>query len=418
MRTLGHVVAVAPVVLVLNNCQPRASTELQGSAVEPLAEADGGSDVSGPSASVVFSHVFPGTGARSPAPNAIAVGPGGDIWVAGTFMTSLQLGSTMLTGTSGLDSFVARLDASAQPRWAARVDHEPMGLSVDADGNALVAIPGGLIKLDPNGEQLWQKSVLPIVGHDDGWVSVRSTAPDGAGGILLTGQLTGTIQAGASTLRSLGTSLFLARINGNGGIQWAFNVGPGADMDPIEMAADGAGNVVIGTRKTTMGSIRLAKVNASGSVYWGDFIGAVSDHVQLGAIAMDPQGDVVLSGSGRILPRGGSPVGADREPWIAKLGPSGNEFWPTSAWMGLLAMDDAGDVLYASGNSAGKLDRSGAQIWTYMPAITGGASIGAIAVTPAGRLVIAGSFSGSYDFGGGPVQSGAGGALFLVGLAR
>jgi hypothetical protein len=49
--------------------------------------------------------------------------------------------------------------------------------------------------------------------------------------------------------------------------------------------------------------------------------------------------------------------------------------------------------------------------------LTGGASLGAMTVTPAGRLVVAGTFRGSYDFGDGPVQSGAGGALFVAGLA-
>jgi hypothetical protein len=164
MRPLGHIVAVAPVVLVLGNCQPRASTELQGNAAEPLAESDVGSDASGPSASAVFSRIFPGSGSSPPSPKAIVVGPDGDIWVAGTFTSNVDFGDVTLTSAGAADVFVARLDATARPRWATRVDGAGFtGLAVDADGNTLVAVADELVKLGPAGEHLWQKSVLPIV---------------------------------------------------------------------------------------------------------------------------------------------------------------------------------------------------------------------------------------------------------------
>lgn len=363
---------------------------------------------------MIWSHTFPGAGAASP--GTIAVGPDGDLWLAGTFIPPLSIGDSTLSGDGGAHVFVARLDASANPRWAAPVGCAGyVGIALDADGNALVATPCGLFKLDPKGRQLWQEGVLPTVDHD-GWMKLHAAAPDGAGGILLMGRLDGTIQAGTSMLRG-STSTFLARFDGNGAPRWAVNVGPGADMDPVQMASDGAGNVVIGTHSTTGQYIRLAKVDPSGAVHGRGIVRAVSDYVQFGAIAMNRRGDVVLSGGGRIVLSDGNPVGADRKPWIVRLASSGDDFWPQPAPVGLLANDAAGDVLFTSGSSVGKLDSSGAAIWSYAPAITGGANLGAMTVTPAGRLVIAGTFSGSYDFGGGPVESGAGGALFVAGLA-
>jgi hypothetical protein len=331
------------------------------------------------------------------------------------------LDDATLSGTGG-GVFVARLDPSGSPRWAARLDGPYyLGIAVDAGGSALVACARSarapsvtVAKLDASGNALWQKDVLQMVARSDGYESVTAAAGDSAGGLLLTGALQGTMQVGSAMLRAVGTATFTARIDESGNPDWGIAVGPGADMNPIEMALDSAGNAIIGEASTTGGPIRLARVTTHGSVTWRAALHNRSTYAFLSSIAVDSRGNTLLCGRGDIVDL--TPAEAQQGWWIAKLDPSGQPLWQMPG-SGRLTADRADDVFYVTDRSATKLDPSGALVWKWAPVVTGGSRLGAIAVTPAGELLVAGYFQGSMDFGSGPVDSGSQSALFLAALA-
>jgi hypothetical protein len=82
-----------------------------------------------------------------------------------------------------------------------------------------------------------------------------------------------------------------------------------------------------------------------------------------------------------------------------------------------VVFDGAGDVLCTGGSSAVKLDPSGVPTWHWRARVTGDTRVGAVTVDTAGRLLVAGSYRGTYDFGDGPRDSGSRPALFIVALA-
>lgn len=432
MHIIRPLVASTLIALVAINCDKTKKEGHSGSAAMAI---DGDKDA-GASGSVAFYQVYRSSESSVPdvcfrlfpEPKAIAVGSDGDIWLAGTFLTPLEIGPSALTSAGGADVFIARLDPTGYPRWSAQLggmgDEECKGIALDMDGNAIVAYQspyGGnsvlLAKLGPNGEPLWQKEALLTLDRSDREVVYTATS-DRIGGILIAGKLDGEVMAGPSRLHG-GVHIFLARVNGSGEAQWGTIVGPGPDATLIDLAVDGAGDALVGANNSNGKYIDLAKVDRSGSLFYQQRLrrrGSSDYSASLASIAMDPHGYMLISGAGPVDFGDGSAASPTSGTWIAKVDSHGHRIWQENAEIGKMVVDVHDDVLCANSNSATKFDPSGALVWKWLPQITGDVRIGAVAVDSSERLIIAGSFRGSYDFGSGLQESGPRAALFIAGL--
>jgi hypothetical protein len=416
MRYAGLLIVGGLMVSVCGSCRSTRTA----SAEETLDGVDAGAPVG--AGALAFWRVFRPTGEGDTASvmvGAVAVGHGGDIWIAGNFTGVLQVGDTTLHGASG---FVTRLGPTGNPRWSTSLGHSWVtGLALDVEGAAIVGCPPStgnhvvsLVKLDADGRQLWHKEPFSITASD--YKSLDDTAADGAGGILLLGTtMDGILRAGPSTVHGGYASTFLIRVGGDGEAQWATRTGIASQEERFRLAVDGAGNAFIGQGNADGKNIFLAKVDHSGAVLWGSWL--PGGNVQFSGVGMDAQGNILLSGSGRLVVRGLGAVDEPGRAWIAKLAPTRAPLWHALGAAERLMADSDGNVLVANDRFAGKLSASGAWLWKWSPQTIGDAHIRGAAVDSAGRLIIAGSFQGSVDFGGGPVQTGAGGALFVAGLA-
>lgn len=156
---------------------------------------------------------------------AIAVGEYGDVYVAGDFQGTADLGGGPLTSAGGTDIYVAMLDSSGGPVWAKRFgdasDQHAAGIAVDASGNVLVTgqlqgsmnfgdgpltSAGGndifVAKLDPSGTSLWSQSF----GDSSFTQAGRSITSDASGSVIAAGSFGGTADFGGGLLQCKGTS--------------------------------------------------------------------------------------------------------------------------------------------------------------------------------------------------------------------
>jgi hypothetical protein len=111
-----------------------------------------------------------------------------------------------------------------------------------------------------------------------------------------------------------------------------------------------------------------------------------------------------------------TPPADRRSVWLGKLDPAGNRLWQVFGVSGRVAADGEGNVLHASLGAVVKRDPAGVPIWRHAQPVVGGGLVGAVAADSAGRVIYAGTFTGSVDFGDGPVES-ARPALFVAALA-
>ena len=214
-------------------------------------------------------------------------------------------------------------------------------------------------------------------------------AVDGAGSVVLAGEFDGTIDFGGGTLTSSGLgSLYLAKLDEAGAHVFSAAWG-GPDALSLasakSVAVDAAGNIAVSGYTTGFvdlgdgalpnGSF-VAKFDPSGKLLWSHgFAGyGVQDANQ---VVFDAAGDVVLTGEfqGSVDFGGG-----------ALPNPGG-----TNA-VGIAAFDASGKHL------SSKL---------FPPSTGGSAAALALAVDGAGDVALAGSFSGTIDFGTGALTSAA-----------
>lgn len=338
-------------------------------------------------------------------------------------------------------------------------DNDQMGdaLATDAAGNIYLAgtyageidfgagqLPtsGGLflVKLDPQGHPLWQKS----------WKSgyVRSMAVDPQGGVTLLGAFWGAVDYGGGPLGVAGgESLFVLSLDAAGGHRWskAFAAslpdywdwfvagGPSGEVvitttfdDPVDL---GGGTLAALGKE----DILVARFDAQGHHTWSKrFGGAGGDFIT--AAAVDTNGDVLLTGYGPGVDFGGGPIGAQGKAFLVRLDAQGKHLW-SKAFGGAAGLSASGMSLDGAGNIAvaglsngdvdlggglrhaapagercfaGKFSPTGAHLWSLAfgchanPYVPLGPRV---AADHSGGVAVVGSFDGTADFGFGPVTS-------------
>lgn len=412
--------------------------------------------------------------------NGLAVSPTGEVFVTGIFglpgEPSISLGMNKFSTAGGHDDFLVKLDASLKPVWA-----KPYGSVADEGGALVGATPdGGVIiagelpgtldfgcgpitntspimdpyaglfvaKIDGKGGCVWSK---PFIGGSS--IGLYGLAVDKAGDVVLTGTNEGDISFGGKTLPGVtGTSIFLAKLRGGDGAHaWSTAFTSPQTSTPHAVATDASGNVfftgavfdanlVLDSTHTAAPGIVVAKLDPFGGVGWAKSFG--SGPLSWGGltVAADPAGNVLVAGIfsggatfGNTPPLDAGATSMAPQWFLAKLDPAGNAQWskefldvpPDGIGNIAVAVDDAGSVVItggytgtvdfgggplanpdaAGGSILAKFDGAGNHLWSKRFGDAGGLTSVAVRTVPGtNQIVMAGNAAGTVDFGMGPMK--------------
>lgn len=195
----------------------------------------------------------------------VAVDASNDIVITGKFSGTVNFGNGPHVSAGGSDVFVAKFDGSGNRIWSKGFGSvfEQSGFSVALDGAGNVLVAGAFIgtidfgggpltsvggtqdlflaKLNGSGAHLWSKS-FGNNGSDYGsWIAV-----DGAGNVLLTTALQGTLNFGGSNLTSTGVQdALLVKLDSSGGHLWSKRFGDMGDQTGRAVAVDNKGQPIM-----------------------------------------------------------------------------------------------------------------------------------------------------------------------------
>ena len=345
---------------------------------------------------------------------AISTLADGSAIVAGLFVGTVAFGSTSLTSAGSRDIFIAKVDASGAYVWATRAGSTGWdagyGVSTLADGSAIV-----------------------------------------------TGQFTGTVAFGATSLTASGNDVFVAKVNSSGSFVWATRAGDSSTDKAwyVSTLADGSaiitgyysGTIVFGsTSLTSAGSrdIFVARISASGVFVWGTSAGgATSSDEGIGVSAMS-DGSAIVSGTFEGPATFGSTVltgTGDSDAFVAKIDAAGSFVWATEA--GGTSTDQAFRVSTLADGSAifeghfegtatfgsttlasaggedyfvAKVTASGAFVWASRAGGSGddGEESWGVSALADGSAIVTGSFELTADFGATSLTSAGGSDVFIA----
>lgn len=296
-------------------------------------------------------------------------------------------------------------------KWQRHIDNVGFaGLARDTIGNVAVAswftgttdLGGGpvttaggadaaLVKYDPLGVNVWNSV---IGGAKD--QSPRGLAMDPSGNVILVGDLTGSSQYGGYPLNCAGSAdAFVLKLDTAGLFKWDHVWGDASYQAARAVVADGTGVIVAGYfhGQIAAGSTVLSSAGAS----------------DLFLVKMDPGGVVVWAKRfGDVLVQAGDTMflGTDA---------AGNVVWS----FGMTGtVDLGGGKPLGTGSGAevflAKFDKDGGHLWSHAYGKSGNHTVGGLALAPNGEVLLAGSFAGAIDFGGGALTNAGDADAFLV----
>jgi hypothetical protein len=349
---------------------------------------------------------------------SVAVGGGDDVIIAGGFTVVLPLGGSgppPLFSAGGSDAFVAKFDTSGIYQWAlafgdASMYQEALAVATDAQGNIYVVgdfdgtinfggntltsaglIDGFLAKLSPTGVHLWSKRF-----GTNGPQVLTHVAVDSAGNVIVLGKGQSSIDFGGGVLTSAGgMDVFLAKFDSNGNHVFSKRFGGATDDQPSGLAVAGTDILVSittdggvdfgGGNLASAGSydIMLGRLTGAGAHVYSKKFGDGTNQVG-SSLAVDAMGNALLTG---------------RIEGTIQLGGAAGNITATGMFDGFLA----------------KLDTTGNGLWVKQYGGAGVSVIGnGVATGANGDVVVTGSASGAFDFGGGMTPVGGGNDFFTV----
>ncbi|MBU1139270.1 MAG: SBBP repeat-containing protein, partial [Proteobacteria bacterium] len=320
-------------------------------------------------------HTFLGSEESYDKGTGVAVDSSGNVYVTGT--SSSTWGSPVIAhGGGGGDAFVAKLNSSGNRLWNTFIGStgydEGSGIVVDSTANIyFIGTKNGqafATKMNTNGFVLWNKFMGEPTSSDKG----LGIALDGANNVYVVGEsmLSWGTPITAHTGDGTWPSVFTAKINNSGALQWnTFMGSANTDMGGA-ITVDTTGNAyVTGTSDSDWGSPLNAfaaggtnafvlKLDTDGARVWQTFIGSTDVNVWGKAITLDSTGNPHLAGYSNAS--WGTPInahaGGSTDAYAAKLDTFGSLQWNT--FMGsteadegrAIAVDLAGNV-YVAGDS-------------------------------------------------------------------
>lgn len=373
-----------------------------------------------PAGSPLWSRRFGDTSPRYQFGEKLVFDQAGNLLVTGYFDGTLDLGGGPMVSSSPYEIFLAKFDAKGGPLWSKHfrgnsIEHR-FALAVDAADNLFFAgsfagsldLGAGplpvtsnaevfLAKLDKDGGVLWNKSFGSAQDQD-----AYALALDRQGNPVLTGYFENQIDFGGGVLASAGISIadaFVAKFDASGRHLFSKRFG-GASGPTIgyDVAIDGSDNIAItgqfsgsvdfgqGPVSSSGGSTDgfVVKLDAQGKPVFTKTFGDLYE--QLGrSVTFDRFGNLLVTGKhqGRI-DLGGGPLAATSSGsnfFAAKLAPDGAHKWSRSY----------------GGSKSFQIDQR---------ARVGGP----------GYLVLAGHFDDTIDLGLGSLSTAGAGDLFLAKL--
>ncbi len=277
-----------------------------------------------------YAWAIRGGGTGDDSANGVSALPDGSSIITGDFAGTATFGTTppLISTTYLWDTFTAKVNADGSYAWAIRGGgtsfDSAYGVSALPDGSSIITgwfdgtttfgttpplISTGLYdaftaKVNADGSYAWA-----IRGGGTGYDAARgvSVLPDGSS--IITGDFTGTVTFGATTLISDGSyDTFTAKVNADGSYAWAIR-GGGTGFDSaygVSALPDGS-SIITGSFQDTVtfGATTLisdggansftAKVNADGSYAWAIRGGGTGSAFARGVSAL-PDGSSIITG--------------------------------------------------------------------------------------------------------------------------
>ena len=311
-----------------------------------------------------------------------------------------------------------------------------------------------IAKYAPSGAHLWSKR---IGGHGDD--AGTAIAIDGGGNVLIAGFVGPNVDFGGGELPTAGSfDMFVAKYAGSDGrYLWAKRFGGPLDEFPWAIAVDDGGNVAVTGEFTSTVSFGGAALSSLGDrdIFVARYAGTDGHHLwsqRFGSgltdvgngVGVDASGNVVVTGyfKGTVNFGGGALTSAgDRDAFVAEYAAAnGQHLWSrrmggTSVDEGAgVAVDSAGDAIVA-GSFVGSVDfgggalttpnagsdvflvkysSTGAHRWSKRLGSTNGDSGRSVAVDEAGNVTVTGAYQGAVDFGGGALSSAGSFDIFVA----
>ena len=282
-------------------------------------------------------------------------------------------------------------------------------------------------------------------------------ATDHAGNVVVVGKFSGTLDFGGGPVSAAGGSdAFIVKYTAQGGFLWAKRLGDIVDDSATGVAVDSQDNIIVTgyfafsvdfgggaiSANTTVANIYapdifVVKYSPLGTHIWSKGFGGVGNDLGM-AVGVDGSDNVVLAAQsvgtvnfGGITLTG---LGGYDIALIKLSAAAGATMW-AKLWGGSaydypngVAIDRSGDVVLTGvlggGNLGGGTLAAGAFVAKYSGAdgsyrwakVVAAKAGNAVATDPnTGNIFVTGGFSGSVDFGGGPISTlGGGGAVFLA----
>lgn len=346
----------------------------------------------------------------------VAMAPNGDIVIAETFSGSARIGDLTFSAPSGSTSaFLTRMSPSRTPLWSKQLSSREgggvavSGLAVTPDGGFVIGgsfffeVDFGVKKLTAEGGPTGfvakfdaEGNPVYIAGFRGFGNRVTAVAVDASGAALVTGTNDGALEFGNRTFTSDELVAFALKLDPDGGPRWIAELG-GA---PRSIAADHAGDVVVAGQirafPFTFGNDQIsfqgqenafvAKLSGEGAPLWFRSFGGSSAAVDAQAVVVDADDHVIFTGgySGAVSFGGGklADTNGALQAYLAELTEKGGPV-------------ESGKV---SGSSRPGDNSSGT----------------ALALDPAGGIVLGGSFSGVLGSGSGTLNSKGQSDIFLL----
>jgi uncharacterized delta-60 repeat protein len=363
-----------------------------------------------PAATRIWTRLYNGPANDYDSAQAIALDPGGNVFVTG--------GSYYAAGSYS-DYVTIRYSSAGVPLWTNRYNGPGNGydfagaIAVDSSSNVFVTGSSSAsaffpynydyatIKYSSAGARLWTNRYNGPANEDDG---PNAIALDTSGNAFATGYSTGSgVHWDYTTIKysNAGARLWTNRYNGPGN----------GDDEGRAIAVDSSGNLfVTGYSYSTNFGYDYAtfKYSNTGARLWTNRYSGPSNIEQAQAIALDAAGNVFVTGSGEIFYETIKYSNAGAPLWTNYYQPGGN------AYAKAIAVDGNGNVFvtgYADYSSYGsgydyatiKYSNAGVPIWTNRfngPGYNHANLATAIAVDSSGNAIVTGysaSYSGDYD---------------------
>lgn len=346
---------------------------------------------------------------------ALAVGPDGDVIVAGTFEQDVTFGGAVLVNNGGRDAFVAKLNGrDGDVVWATKRglggDQEPAAVAVTAAGEMFVAgwftgtfyCPGDpclveglesaggtdafVMKLDASGKVLAQRALGGAENE-----RAHGIVVNGAGDVIAVGELAGSFSLAGKTLATTSAADSDVLVVTLAGI----------DLAPLDAVQVGNGEPQSALGVTLAQGALVVTGTAAGVVDWGFATTgeAGKTHAFVVKLATDP---------GAAWARGFPGANAQPNAVAAALGGRvavAGTFVAADFGTGPLS-DPAGANAFLV-----QLERDGSTSWVKVFGGLGASALDlgtSVAVAPDGKVVFGGAAHSAFDFGQGS-QAFAGG---------